>query len=178
MSKYIVDIDDFEPLFKVDSIGVFGIGKSVSDSDNDHSWSRIKSIEEFEELNSDYINEHFADLQETAYQKGLEDGKAQSENGCEGCRYESRTSEEKPCVDCSKNFDNHWMAKQTDKIKVGDEVEWDSDLIIVTRLYKDGGFDWCDGIGNDGRAFHILEMNAHKTGRHFDIGKILEEMKE
>ncbi len=73
--KYIVDIEDFEPLFKVDSIGVFGIGKSVDDSEEDHSWSRIKSIEDFEELNSDYINEHFGELQDTAYQRGLEEGK-------------------------------------------------------------------------------------------------------
>lgn len=71
--KYIVDIDDFEPLFKVDSIGVFGIGKSVTDSDNNHSWSRIKSVEEFEELNSDYINEHYGDLQDEAYQRGYDD---------------------------------------------------------------------------------------------------------
>lgn len=168
--KYVIEIKpEYEDSFK---------GLMILGAKDSNLFVDALAVEDIEELNSDYINEHFADLQETAYQKGLEDGKAQSENGCEGCRYESRTSEEKPCVDCSKNFDNHWMAKQTDKIKVGDEVEWDSDLIIVTRLYKDGGFDWCDGIGNDGRAFHILEMNAHKTGRHFDIGKILEEMKE
>ena len=70
MSKYIVDIDDFEPHFKVDSIGVFGIGKSLSYSDEDHSWSRIKSIEEFEVLNSDYINEHYGSLQDEAYKQG------------------------------------------------------------------------------------------------------------
>ena len=168
--KYVIEIKpEYEDSFK---------GLMILGAKDSNLFVDALAVEDIEELNSDYINEHFADLQETAYQKGLEDGKAQSENGCEGCRYESRTSEENPCVDCSKNFDNHWMAKQTDKIKVGDEVEWDSDLIIVTRLYKDGGFDWCDGIGNDGRAFHILEMNAHKTGRHFDIGKILEEMKE
>ena len=84
MSKYIVDIDDFEPHFKVDSIGVFGIGKSLSYSEEDHSWSRIKSIEEFEELNSDYINEHYGSLQDEAYQKGFEDGKKSVED--EGLR--------------------------------------------------------------------------------------------
>ena len=79
MSKYIVDIDDFEPHFKVDSIGVFGIGKSLSYSEEDHSWSRIKSIEGFEELNSDYINEHYGELQDEAYQRGHDDG---YEAGC------------------------------------------------------------------------------------------------
>ena len=68
--------------------------------------------------------------------------------------------------------------KADDEIKVGDEVKWNSDLIVVTRLYEDGGFDWCDGISNDGRAFHILGKNVRKTGRHFDIESILEEMRE
>lgn len=68
--------------------------------------------------------------------------------------------------------------KADDEIKVGDEVKWNSDLIVVTRLYKDGGFDWCDGISKDGRAFHVLEENVSKTSRHFDILKILGEMKE
>ena len=74
MSKYIVDTDDFEPMFKVDSIGVFGIGKSLSDGTKDHSWSRIKSVIDFEELNSDYINEHFGQLQDEAYRRGVNDG--------------------------------------------------------------------------------------------------------
>jgi hypothetical protein len=117
MSKYIVDTDDFEPLFDVDSIGVFGIGKAVSDSTQDHSWSRIKSVVEFEELNSEYIRDNFGQLLATAYQKGFEDGKARSEKGCEGCQYVSRTSEDKPCVDCSNNFDNHWRARGLDTLR-------------------------------------------------------------
>jgi hypothetical protein len=44
-------------------------------------------------------------------------------------------------------------------------------------LYKDGEHDWCDGISKDGRAFHVLAENVRKTGRHFDIASILEEMK-
>lgn len=31
--------------------------------------------DEVEELNSDYINEHYGQLQDDAYQRGLEDGK-------------------------------------------------------------------------------------------------------
>ena len=176
--KYIVDIDDFEPLFKVDSIGVFGIGKSVSDSDNDHSWSRIKSIEEFEELNSDYINEHFSDLQDTAYQRGLEEGKAQSERGCEGCKYEGIELNKLPCMVCSNSRENYWAAKD-DKIEVGDEVNWLGDCFIVTRIFQPHNMkEQCDGIDDDGCVYHdVLMDDLEKTGRHFDIAKILEEMK-
>ena len=74
----------------------------------------IQPLEDLEVLNSDYINEHFSDLQDTAYQRGLEDGKAQSELGCEGCKYESRTSGENPCFSCARNANDYWTAKQTD----------------------------------------------------------------
>lgn len=68
--------------------------------------------------------------------------------------------------------------KAEGEIKVGDEVEWDTELIVVTCLYMDGGFNWCDGIRKDGKMFHVLERNVIKTGRHFDIDKILGKMNE
>lgn len=68
--------------------------------------------------------------------------------------------------------------KADDEIKVGDVVKWNSDLIVVTRLYEAGGFDWCGGISKDGSVFQVLAENVRKTGRHFDIDKILEAMKE
>ena len=34
----------------------------------------IQQLEDLEELNSDYINEHFGDLQDVAYKRGFEDG--------------------------------------------------------------------------------------------------------
>ena len=159
MSKYIVDTDDFEPLFKVDSIGVFGIGKSLSDSDEDHSWSRIKSVGEFEELNSDYINEHYGNLQDEAYQRGLhegndigyndgfEDGKLKSEDGCTGCKYEGKTGEYLPCDYCMNNCKNQWTAKQTD----------DKSIDII----RNGIHNW------------VTELNVKLD----DIASILEAMK-
>lgn len=172
--KYIVDIDDFEPLFKVDSIGVFGIGKSVSDSDNDHSWSRIKSIEEFEELNSDYINEHFSDLQDTAYQRGLEDGKKVNDKGCEGCKLQGTDSN--ICDQCCNSYANQWKSKD-DKIEVGDEVYFEcdntSDSGVVTWVGKN---NVCI-MKQDGSAGENSKDKLLKTGRHFDISKILEEMR-
>ena len=113
---------------------------------------------------------------ENAYQRGFEDGKAVNDKGCDGCKYAGKVVTGPPCITCCNSYRNQWTAKD-DKIEVGDEVKWNSDLIVVTRLYEDGGFDWCDGISNDGRAFHILEKNARKTGRHFDIENTLEAMK-
>jgi hypothetical protein len=60
--KYIIDTDDFK--FTLKTIVVMGIAGCVS-----------KSVDDLEELTADYINENFGELQDTAYQKGLEDGK-------------------------------------------------------------------------------------------------------
>ena len=180
MSKYIIDTDDFEPLFKVDSIGVFGIGKSLSDSDEDHSWSRIKSIEEFEELNSDYINEHFGGLQDTAYQKGFEDGKAVNDKGCEGCKYANVAGTHEPCVRCSNSYGNQWTAKD-DKPIIGEVVE----------RYLNGKRDGIGMfLGEDGDYWNCLFWTGaifgtfaypsnqfKRTGNVCDITKILEAMK-
>lgn len=54
---------------------------------------------------------------EEAYQKGLEEGKAQFERGCEGCEYEGKTGEHLPCDYCMNNFTNQWTTK-SDKIEV------------------------------------------------------------
>lgn len=213
MSKYIIDIDDFEPMFKVDSIGVFGIGKSVTDSEEDHSWSRIKSIEEFEELNSDYISKHFSDLQDDAYHRGLsegndigyKDGVKDGQNEAWECAKKLFSS--MADSDIEKAFPIEWnnggfyalmnlqpqeaIAKlkayeekhQTDdKIKVGDEVEWDNDFtgdrFIVTRIYQPyGKKEQCDGIDDDGDVYRaVLVESLVKTGRHFGIASILKEM--
>ena len=109
MSKYIVELKpEYEDSFK---------GLMILGAKDNNLFVDVLAVDDLELLNSDYINENFGQLQDTAYQKGFEDGKAQSEDGCEGCRYVSRTSEDKPCVDCSKNFDNHWTARDFDTLR-------------------------------------------------------------
>ena len=61
MSKYIIEIPD-------DVQYVLFNGKA----DNKY-YTAVRPIAELEELNSDYINEHFGELQDTAYQAGLKD---------------------------------------------------------------------------------------------------------
>jgi len=54
----------------------------------------IQRLEDLEELNSDYINENFGELQDTAYKKGLHDGESK-------CRY---------CNEYQRGLDDAWEA--------------------------------------------------------------------
>ena len=69
--------------------------------------------------------------------------------------------------------------KQNDEIKVGDEVNWLGDCFIVTRIFQPHTQkEQCDGIDDDGCVYHdILMDDLEKTGRHFDIASILEDMR-
>lgn len=46
-----------------------------------------------------------------AYQRGLEDGKAVNDKGCEGCMYQDNTIEHHPCGVCCNAYHNQWTAK-------------------------------------------------------------------
>ena len=48
-----------------------------------------------------------------AYQRGLEDGKAVNDKGCEGCKYANVAGTHEPCVRCSNSYGNQWTAKDT-----------------------------------------------------------------
>lgn len=178
------------------------------------------AVEDMEELNSDYINEHFEDLQDDAYnkgyaqcqdeygdalkhakdtaykkglhdgeskcrycneyQRGFEDGKAVNDKGCEGCKYSGTPQGDSPCYNCSNYYKNNWTAK-VDKIEVWDEVEWTGDKYIVTYLNYDidtSEITDYDLLGEDGSvADHVKKCAFVKTGRHFDIASILEDLR-
>ena len=61
--KYIIEIPD-------DVQYVLLNGKT----DNKY-YTAVRPVAELEVLNSDYINEHYGELQDEAYQRGFEDGK-------------------------------------------------------------------------------------------------------
>ena len=61
--KYIIEIPD-------DVQYVLFNGKA----DNKY-YTAVRPVAELEVLNSDYINEHYGELQDEAYQRGFEDGK-------------------------------------------------------------------------------------------------------
>lgn len=72
--------------------------------------------------------------------------------------------------------------KADDEIKVGDEVNWDGDNYIVTYInididtseVKDYDLMMWDGSVVD----HVKKCSFVKTGKRYDIDKILEEMRE
>ena len=116
---------------------------------------------------------------EDAYQRGFEDGKAVHEKGCEGCEHECENKMTQTCILCCNAYKNRWIAK-SDKIEVGDEVEWLGDCFIVTRIFQPCNMkEQCDGIDDGGYVYHdVLMDDLEKTGRHFDIASILEDMRK
>ena len=162
----------------------------------------IQPLEDLEELTADYINEHFSDLQDTAYQKGLHDGESK-------CRY---------CNEYQRGLNDAWEAarkivemsdppywelfdeykenlfgkisaseaieklkayedkqKADDEIKVGDEVRHDRGWTAVVTSIDNVGFSVMDLNGEVGSYSDISKFE--KTGRHFDIASILEDMR-
>ena len=65
--KYVIEI---KPEYEDTTKGVMVLGARES-----NLYVDTLSIEDLEELNSDYINEHYGELQDEAYQRGFEDGK-------------------------------------------------------------------------------------------------------
>lgn len=137
--KYVIE-SAFENVSvqKIMQLGLDANGRIINWTD---------SIEDVEELNSDYINEHYGELQDEAYRKGFEDGKK--------------------------------SVSEPDRIEVGDEVEWNGDCFIVTRIYQPLIDKRCNGIAKDGSVYmDVVYDRLTKTGRHFDIASILEAMRQ
>ena len=191
MSKYIVDTDDYLFDFK----GILGVGLN---SDMRITF-KAKPIEEMEQLNASYVRKHFEDELESAfahgrteaeseyrdlldkakdeaYQRGLEDGKAVNDRGCEGCEYAGKVVTGPPCISCCNSYKNQWTAK-SDKIEVGDEVHHVNDNAGDNCVIT-----WVDGedayvMWNDGSSGIRRTENLKKTGRHYDIDSILKGLK-
>ena len=169
MSKYIIEIPD-------DVQYVLLNGKA-----DNKCYTAVRPVEELEILNSDYINEHYGELQDEAYKKGFDDGKASIENGCKGCKYEDQHGYDEPCNKCLYAHASYYtsLPKEDDRIEVGDEVNWDGDCFIVTKIFQPRNMkEQCDGIDDDGSVYHdILMEDLKKTGNHYDIASILEAMR-
>jgi hypothetical protein len=162
--KYIIEIPD-------DVQYVLLNGKA----DNKY-YTAVRPIAELEELNSDYINEHFVELQDEAYERGYEDGKNIIDNGCEGCKYTVRFADDEPCKSCSNCYKNKYepMPKEDDRIEVGDEVIAPCGKAVVTAVKDDLVYYFY----SDGDFGCVEPYKATKTGKHYDIASILEAMRE
>ena len=72
MSKYIIELD--ENAKKVVAISL----------EDGIMWTNETEVENLEELNSDYINEHYGQLQDEAYKRGINDGSLDVKQRVEG----------------------------------------------------------------------------------------------
>ena len=167
MSRYILELkDDVQVVQKV----------GVTENGNAFVMNFYK--DQLEELNSDYINEHYGELWDTAYLKGFKDGKAVNDKGCEGCKYANVAGTHEPCVRCSNSYGNQWTAKD-DKFEFGDEIidKWGIKGCVVSRDNEESDTMYAlfDGYKT---PQCITKRNYRKTGKHYDIEKILEEMRK
>ena len=141
MSKYIIDTGDY--LFTTDGVLVVGF-----DCDNKPA-TFYNSLDTLEELNSDYINEHYGELQDEAYRKGFEDGK--------------KSVSEPDRIEVGDEVE--WDG---DKYVVT-YLNYDIETSEITDY---------DLLAYDGSVVdHVKKCAFTKTGKHYDIQSILEAMR-
>ena len=147
MSKYIIEIaEEYEEYFKGVLICGIADGKFAVD---------VIAREDLEELNSDYINEHYGQMQDEAYLRGFKDGKNQKEDG-------------EDSIDVGD--------------EVVFEKEGAEPFVILYKYYDDAGYPseyMYFAYAQSGEVLIFNERNRpKKTGRHFqEINKLLEAMR-
>ena len=171
MTKYIIELEDDIKYLIIN-------GKA-----DNRCYTLVRPVAELEILNSDYINEHYGELQDEAYQRGLEDGKWKAEDGCDGCKYYEDTSLTNPCSECSRGHVDHYKPlSDPDRIEVGDIVERYIDGKLDSKgiyLQEDDGYWRClFDTGAVLMTFAYPKGQFKKTGKHYDIASILEAMRE
>ena len=184
MSKYIINTDNMYGKDIYKSMLLMGTnGRDVI--------VQKFNLDELEELNSDYINEHFGDLQDTAYQRGLDDAweaarklfssmadsdieKAFPTEWNNGGFHALINLQPQEAIEKLKAYEE--KQKADDKIEVGDEVIYNGTTkCIVVRPEDDERY--ASLIDSDGTHYSADHRECKKTGRHFDIKGILEAMK-
>ena len=177
--KYVIEVPDDTRRIWID---VFGDG---------HCYTIAKEADQLEELNSDYINEHYGELRDEAYQAGLNDAWEAAKK-----LFSSMADS-----DIEKAFPIEWNNggfkalmnlqpqeaiaklkayedKQKDRIEVGDEVRTrdgaHSHTFLVTKVTDSHVY----GISDDGSWNYWTKDEVTKTGKHYDIASILEAMRK
>ena len=188
MSKYIIEIPDGVPyvLLRREDFGI----------------AKVVPVAELEELNSDYINEHYGELQDAAYKRGYEKGRTVGikDGMCDAWEaakkialMDTETSENvtgyfglfrimenlTPMQAIEKLKAYEEKQKAADEIKVGDEVTHKSDLATwkAVCIRIDGNGRYMNLMGYTGAVGYYPVDDFKKTGRHFDISGILEAMR-
>ena len=173
MSKYVIEIPD-------DVQYVLLNGKA------DHKYyTAVHPIAVLEELNSNYINKHYEGLQDEAYQRGLNDAweaarkialmdTETSENvtGYFGLFRIMENLTPMQAIEKLKAYEE----KKADELKAGDIVDWSGDKYIVSYINNDGRADLIH-IEYGSTCESVSPDCFTRTGKYYDITKILEEMR-
>jgi hypothetical protein len=157
-----------------------------------YCYTQTKNVDDLEELNSDYINEHFGELQDEAYQRGLEDAWEAArkiilnceDGGVSGVVLREVFDTRNTYKVINDNTASEAIAKlkayedkQKDRVEVGDEVRTrdgaPSHTFLVTKVTD----SHVCGISNDGSWNYWTKDEVTKTGKHYDIASILEAMR-
>ena len=208
MSKFIIEVP-------VDAQYIMINGVRMGDC-----YTQITHIEDIEELNSDYINEHYGELQDEAYQKGINDGSLDVKQRVEGAYqaglndaweavkkifgYEIdgalsideigeafgykkedvfytadiiRANTAEQVIAKLKAYEEKQEADEDDKIEVGDVVRLCRHKVPYIVTSCDGDDDTYILMTVNGGFIKAEKYNVRKTGRHFDIMSILEDMR-
>ena len=183
--KYIIEVSD--DIQRVMAIGV---------AEDKTVFTCEVKVDALEELTADYINEHYGELQDEAYQRGLEDAwnvarKIAVETDDGGVSIEAlykMFGTESMCM-IMKNNTVHdatdklkaYEDKQKDRIEVGDIVERYIDGKLDSKgiyLQEEGGYWRClFDTGAVLMTFAYPKGQFKKTGKHYDIASILEAMR-
>ena len=171
--KYIIEIPD-------DVQYVLFNGKA----DNKY-YTAVRPVAELEELNSDYINENFGELQDEAYQAGMDKAWGLAEDVIYN---RSNVLDILHCATVGAAFDKYsagqaldilraYKKKQIekDRIEVGDEVATETGIKYTVVSFGHGG-TVC-GFNTEGKWTGWKPKEVTKTGKHYDIQSILEAMR-
>jgi hypothetical protein len=192
--KYVIDLpDDAQYIL-------------INGASENHCYTRVDQVEDLEELNSDYINEHFGELQDEAYQRGINDGSLDVKQRVEGAyqrgledAWEAARKIALMDTETSENVTGYfglfrimenltpmqaieklkaYEDKHSDRIEVGDEVRTRDGAPSHTFLVTKVTDSHVYGISNDGSWNYWTKDEVTKTGKHYDIQSILEAMRK
>jgi hypothetical protein len=194
MSKYVIELDEDVKILQ-----------SISVTQHGNAYTNTNWVANLEELNSDYINEHYGELQDEAYKRGYEEGrKVGIKDGmCDaweaarkifvdtahggvtlGALQEIFGTKVYTCImqdnTAQEAIDKikAYENKQKDRIEVGDEVRHKNHNTTWTAVVVKREEDVIYLMGHTGAVADYQLSGFEKTGRHFDIQSILEAMRK
>lgn len=145
--KYIVElIPEYADNFK----GLVVLG--VKDGD---LYMDSVAVDSLEELSSDYINEHYGELQDEAYQRGVEDGAKSVENW--------NNEEKKLRMDeaYQRGLEDAWEAAR--KIVCDDSFDWNT----LMRIFDSRSFEVI--FGNFSASEAVARLRAYEENKDDSI---------